>query len=65
MPIEKSAPELDRIVSEGQEIEELGGGFGGDQGVAEGPVWWKDGGYLLFSDIHANEVGPRRGRYDL
>ena len=54
MPIEKSAPELDRIVSADQEIEELGSGYGGDQGPAEGPVWWKDGGYLLFSDIHNN-----------
>lgn len=59
MPIEKSAAELDRIVSADQEVEELGGGFGGDLGVAEGPVWWKDGGYLLFSDIHAN----RRMKY--
>jgi len=54
MPIEKSAPELDRIVSADQEIEELGSGYGGDQGPAEGPVWWKDGGYLLLSDIHNN-----------
>ena len=54
MPIEKSAPELDRIVSADQEIEELGSGYGGDQSPAEGPVWWKDGGYLLFSDIHNN-----------
>ena len=23
-------------------------------GQAEGPVWWKDGGYLLFSDINGN-----------
>ena len=35
-------------------IEELGDGYGGDQGPAEGPVWWKEGGYLLFSDIHNN-----------
>lgn len=54
MPIEKISPEMDRIVAADQEVEELGGGFGGDQGVAEGPVWWKEGGYLLFSDIHAN-----------
>ncbi len=54
MPIEKSAPEMDRIVAADQEIEELGSGYGGDQGPAEGPVWWKDGGYLLFSDIHNN-----------
>jgi gluconolactonase len=54
MPIEKSAPELDRIVATDQTIEELGVGYGGDQGPAEGPVWWKEGGYLLFSDIHNN-----------
>ena len=52
MPIEKLQPELDRIVSPDQEIEELGSGYGGANGPAEGPVWWKDGGYLLFSDIH-------------
>ena len=55
MPIEKIAPEMDRIVAANQEVEELGAGFGGDLGVAEGPVWWKEGGYLLFSDIHANQ----------
>ena len=55
MPIEKSAPEMDRIVSAGQDVEDLGAGFGGDLGVSEGPVWWKEGGYLLFSDIHANQ----------
>ena len=52
MPIEKLQPELDRIVSPDQDIEELGSGYGGANGPAEGPVWWKDGGYLLFSDIH-------------
>ena len=52
MPIEQLQPELDRIVSSDQEIEELGSGYGGANGPAEGPVWWKDGGYLLFSDIH-------------
>ena len=52
MPIEKLHPELDRIVSPDQAIEELGSGYGGANGPAEGPVWWKDGGYLLFSDIH-------------
>ncbi len=54
MPIEKMAAEMDRIVSADQTVEELGSGYGGDQGPAEGPVWWKDGGYLLFSDIHNN-----------
>ena len=54
MPIDKKQPELDRIVSPDQAIEELGKGFGGSDGPAEGPLWWKEGGYLLFSDIHNN-----------
>ena len=54
MPIEKVAPELDRIVSTNQAIEVLADGFGGDEGPAEGPLWWKEGGYLLFSDIHSS-----------
>ena len=54
MPIEQHAPELERIVALDQAIEELGDGFGGDQGPAEGPLWWKEGGFLLFSDIHNN-----------
>ena len=52
MPIERVAPELDRIVSMDQTIEMLADGFGGEMGPAEGPLWWKEGGYLLFSDIH-------------
>ena len=52
MPIEKLAPELDRIVAPNAEIKELASGFGGDRGPAEGPVWWKEEGCLLFSDIH-------------
>ena len=51
MPIERISPELDQIVSADAEIEELGKGYGGDAGPAEGPLWWKEGGYLLFSDI--------------
>ena len=51
MPIERHAPELDRIVDAHAVIEELGSGFGGDNGPAEGPLWWEEGGYLLFSDI--------------
>ena len=60
MPIEKSAPELDQIVASNAEIKELADGFGGDMGPAEGPLWWKEGGYLLFSDIHNN----RRMKWD-
>ena len=54
MPIEQSAPELERIVSADQQIEELASGFGGDIGPAEGPLWMNEGGFLLFSDIHNN-----------
>ena len=50
--IEQLDPGLDRILAASQPIQELGSGYGGDMGSAEGPVWWKEGGYLLFSDIH-------------
>lgn len=59
MPIEQFAPELDRIISTTEPILELADGFGGTQGPAEGPLWWQEGGYLLFSDIHNN----RRMKY--
>lgn len=54
MPIEQISPEVERIVSLDQEPEELGTGYGGEAGPAEGPLWWKEGGYLLFSDIGNN-----------
>ena len=54
MAISRLRPELDRIVAPGSAIEELSDGFGGADGPAEGPLWWKEGGYLLFSDIHNN-----------
>ena len=53
--IEQLAPELDKIIATSEPIVELGSGYGGDLGPAEGPLWWKEGGYLLFSDIHANK----------
>src|SRR5438552_18362636 len=56
MPIEQFAPELENIISLSKPIQMLADGFGGPQGPAEGPVWWKEGGYLLFSDIH-NKIG--------
>ena len=59
MPIEQIAPELSKIISTDEPILHLADGFGGDQGPAEGPLWWKEGGYLLFSDIHNN----RRMKY--
>ena len=57
--IEQLAPELERIISTSEPIHDLADGFGGAHGPAEGPIWWKEGGYLLFSDIHNN----RRMKY--
>jgi hypothetical protein len=62
--IEQFAPELDGIVSIGEPINQLADGVGGDGGLAEGPVWWKEGGCLLFSDINgkpAHEIHARSG----
>jgi len=50
--IEQLDPALDAIIDKSQAIQELASGYGGDLGPAEGPVWWKEGGYLLFNDIH-------------
>jgi gluconolactonase len=58
--IEQSVPELDRIISVSETIHDLADGFGGAHGPAEGPVWWKEGGYLVFSDIH----NDRRMKYE-
>ncbi len=55
MPIEQFAPELDAIISTSEPILELADGFGGAHGPAEGPLWWAENGYLLFSDIHNNK----------
>jgi hypothetical protein len=52
--VEQMAPELERIVSPSEPIHDLADGFGGEQGPAEGPLWWKEGHYLFFSDIHNN-----------
>ena len=57
--IERLDPALDRILSASQPIQELGSGYGGPMGPAEGPLWWQEGGYLLFSDIH----NDRRMKY--
>jgi gluconolactonase len=50
--IEQIAPELSKIIDTAQPIQHLAEGFGGALGPAEGPLWWKEGHYLLFSDIH-------------
>jgi gluconolactonase len=57
--IERLAAELEKIISPSEPIKELADGFGGALGPAEGPVWWKEDGTLLFSDIHNN----RRMKY--
>jgi gluconolactonase len=57
--IEQYAPELDSIISRSEPVQELASGTGGTLGPTEGPLWWKEGGYLLYSDIHNN----RRMKY--
>src|SRR5262249_55105633 len=57
--IEQFAPELVAIISTSEPIQELASGTGGTLGPTEGPLWWKEGGYLLYSDIHNN----RRMKY--
>jgi gluconolactonase len=52
--IDRYAPELEQIIDPKEPIQELGSGFGGGANT-EGPVWWKDGGYLLFSSIGDNK----------
>ena len=55
MPIEQLSPELERIVSPDQDIEVLGTGYVG----GEGPLWWKEDGSLLFSEVR----GSRRRKW--
>jgi len=45
-------PTLDTIISPDAKIEKLAGGFQ----FTEGPVWVRDGGYLLFSDPNNNLI---------
>lgn len=48
--IEQFDPALEKIISVFEPIRTLATGFGGG-GNTEGPVWWHEGGYLLFSSI--------------
>ena len=50
--IERLDPALDTLVAADATIEVLAGGYD----WTEGPVWIKDGGYLLFSDIPPNRI---------
>ena len=42
----------DRLISKDAKIEKLGGNYM----WSEGPVWIKDGGYLLFTDVPGNTI---------
>jgi gluconolactonase len=53
--IERLDEGLDRIIDASETIHHLADGYGGAQGPAEGPVWYKEHGHLLFSDIHNNK----------
>jgi gluconolactonase len=53
--IERLDPALDQIIDVSETIHDLADGFGGAHGPAEGPLWWKEAGHLLFSDIHNNK----------
>src|ERR1700683_3517307 len=53
--IEQLDPTLEKIIPASEPIQHLADGFGGPHGPAEGPLWWHEGGYLLFSDIHNNK----------
>ena len=48
----RSDPRLDKLIPADAKIEKLATGFK----WTEGPVWIKDGGYLLFSDIPNNTI---------
>ena len=50
--LERLKPQFDQLISPRAVLEVLAGGYA----WAEGPVWVKDGGYLLFSDIPNNRV---------
>ena len=50
--VKRLDPALDRIVAPGAAVEKVLGNLQ----FAEGPVWVRNGGYLLFSDIPANAI---------
>ena len=50
--IHRDDPKLDELLAKDARIEVISSGFQ----WAEGPVWMKDGAYLLFSDIPRNQI---------
>ncbi len=55
MSIQRVSPELDRLLDPEQEVEELSSGYQ----LAEGPIWYQEGSYLLFNDVR----GDRRMKW--
>ena len=51
--VQRLDPALDKIISPNAKLEMLKEGV---FGISEGPVWIRDGQYLLFSDIAANVI---------
>jgi gluconolactonase len=50
--VTRSDPGLDALVPRDAKVEKLAGGFE----FVEGPVWVREGGYLLFSDPNTNTI---------
>src|SRR5829696_5785775 len=50
--LEKLDPQFDTLIAPDAKIEKLAEGYD----WSEGPVWVRDGGYLLFSDVPMNTV---------
>jgi hypothetical protein len=60
--IERLDPALDAIISTSEPIVDLATNLGGVANV-EGPLWWKEGGYLLFrgTDLKRWKYAPGQG----
>jgi gluconolactonase len=56
--IDRWDPAMDAIVPKDWKIEKLAEGFG----WAEGPIWVKSGGYLLFTDVPGNKMWKWSGK---
>ena len=61
MPVEILDDAMRRIAPPDRSAEQLGSGYGGPGGPAEGPIWFHEGKYLLFSDIN----GSKRYKWEL
>jgi gluconolactonase len=60
--IERFDPALDQIISTTEPIVDIATNLGGTANV-EGPLWWKEGGYLLFrgTDLKRWKYAPGQG----